>query len=254
MSRYISPVLYVLLMLVGCIAFISIAGVRVGIFEPITGFSMLRKSVFASLVLSLLAAASLVVCRKEKNVACQRFFFLVLIVSLVYSCMWIGFYLQRANLPDINDITTDTDTPPVFLNVNFIRKSQENDLRYNSEWAPIQREFYPDVQPLFSSKEKAKVYSVIETLVEERGWDVVATYSGAGIIEATARTPIFGFRDDVIIRITQIEPDKVRVDMRSCSRVGSGDYGVNAERIVSFMADLSESLARSSMPNLNTIR
>lgn len=254
MSRYISPVLYILLMLVGCIAFISIAGVRVGIFEPITGFSMLRKSVFASLVLSLFAAVSLGVCWKERNIACQRFFFLVLIVSLVYSCMWIGFYLQRANLPDINDITTDTDTPPVFLNVNFIRKSQENDLRYNSEWAPIQREFYPDVQPLFSAKSKAAIYSTVEKLVEERGWDVVAMYSGAGIIEATARTPIFGFRDDVIIRITQVEPDRVRIDMRSCSRVGSGDFGVNAERIVSFMADLSESLARSSMPNLNTIR
>tara|TARA_R110001606_G_scaffold106997_1_gene231586 strand:- start:801 stop:1307 length:507 start_codon:yes stop_codon:yes gene_type:complete len=168
--------------------------------------------------------------------------------------MWIGFYLQRSGLPNINDITTDTDAPPAFLNVNFIRKSQENDLRYDSEWAPIQREFYPDVQPLFSSKDKTKVYSAIEALVEKRGWDVVATYSGAGIIEATARTPIFGFRDDVIIRITQIEPEKIRVDMRSCSRVGSGDYGVNAERIVSFMKDLSENLNRSTMPNVNSIR
>ncbi|WP_421851635.1 DUF1499 domain-containing protein [Marinomonas sp.] len=254
MSRYISPVLYILLMLVGCVAFISIAGVRVGILEPITGFSMLRKSVFASLFLSLLAAVSIGLCRKEKNIACQRFFFLVLIVSLMYSIMWIGFYLQRSDLPDINDITTDTDVPPAFLNVNFIRKSKENDLRYNSEWAPIQREYYPDVQPLFSSKSKARVFSTISELVEERGWDVVAMYSGAGIVEATARTPVFGFRDDVIIRITQVDPNNIRVDMRSCSRVGSGDYGVNAERIVSFMVDLSESLTRSSMPSLNSMR
>jgi uncharacterized protein (DUF1499 family) len=241
-------------MLVGCIAFISIAGVRVGIFEPITGFSMLRKSVLASLVLSLLAVVSLGVCWRERNIACQRFFFLVLIVSLVYSCMWIGFYLQRANLPDINDITTDTDVPPAFLNVNFIRKSQENDLSYNTEWAPIQRKYYPDVQPLFSLKSKDVVYSAIERLIEARGWDVVAMYSGAGIVEATARTPIFGFRDDVVIRITQIEAGKVRVDMRSCSRVGSGDFGVNAERIVSFMSDLSESLTRPAMPSLSSLR
>ena len=254
MSRYISPVLYILLMLVGCVAFISIAGVRVGMFEPITGFSLLRKSVFAALILSLLAALSMGVCWKERNIACQRFFFLVLLVSLVYSIMWIGFYLQRANLPDINDITTDTDVPPAFLNVNFIRKSQENDLRYNPDWAPIQQKYYPDVQPLFSSKSKAVVFSRIEKLVEDRGWDVVATYSGAGILEATARTPIFGFRDDVVIRVTQIDPDKVRIDMRSCSRVGTGDFGVNAERIESFMSDLSELLARSSMPNLSSMR
>jgi uncharacterized protein (DUF1499 family) len=79
-------------------------------------------------------------------------------------------------------------------------------------------------------------------------------YAGAGIIEATARTPIFGFRDDVVIRITQVENNQVRVDMRSCSRVGSGDYGVNAERIESFMRDLSESLNKSGMPSVNSLR
>ncbi|WP_417526872.1 DUF1499 domain-containing protein [Marinomonas shanghaiensis] len=254
MSRYISPVLYILLMLVGCVAFISIAGVRVGIFEPITGFSMLRKSVFASLLLSLLAALSLGVCRKECNLASRRFFILVLLISLVYSLMWIGFYLQRASLPDINDITTDTDMPPTFLNVNFIRSSKENDLNYNSEWAPIQAKYYPEVKPVFSSEDKSVVYDAAATLVDERGWDIVAVYAGAGIIEATARTPIFGFRDDVVIRITQVENNRVRVDMRSCSRVGSGDYGINAERIESFMRDLSESLNKSGMPSVNSLR
>ncbi|WP_137169599.1 DUF1499 domain-containing protein [Marinomonas sp. FW-1] len=249
MSRYISPVLYILLMLVGCVAFISIAGVRVGIFEPLTGFSMLRKSVFASLVLSILAAISMGACRKEKNVGVQRFFFLVLIVSFLYSAMWIVFYFQRAELPNINDITTDTQNPPTYLNVNFIRNSKENDLSYNTDWASIQNEYYPDVKPLFSKKDPATVFAAVSNLVEEREWEVVATYSGAGIIEATARTPIFGFRDDVVIRITQ-EENKVRVDMRSCSRVGDGDFGVNAERIVSFMNDLSVSLNHSPVPNV----
>ncbi|WP_392384253.1 DUF1499 domain-containing protein [Marinomonas primoryensis] len=254
MSRYISPVLYILLMLVGCVAFISIAGVRIGVFEPLTGFSMLRKSVFASLFLSFLAVLSLGLCRKERNIASQRFFFLVLIVSLVYSTMWIGFYLQRSGLPQINDITTDTDTPPTYLNVNFIRKYNENNLSYNSEWAAIQHKYYPEVLPVYTSKSKDFVYSVVTGLIESRGWEVVAKYSQAGIVEATARTPIFGFRDDVVIRITQIEPDKVQVDMRSCSRTGRGDYGVNAQRIESFMSDLTGSLTRSSMPNVNSVR
>jgi len=254
MSRYISPVLYILLMLVGCVAFISIAGVRVGVFEPLTGFSMLRKSVFASLFLSFLAVLSLGLCRKERNIASQRFFFLVLIVSLVYSTMWIGFYLQRAGLPQINDITTDTDVPPTYLNVNFIRKYNENNLSYNPEWAAIQHKYYPNVLPVYTDKDKASVYSAVVGLIESRGWEVVAKYSQAGIVEATARTPIFGFRDDVVIRIAQIEGDKVRVDMRSCSRTGRGDYGVNAQRIESFMTDLSASFTRSSMPSVNSAR
>lgn len=254
MSRYISPVLYILLMLVGCVAFVSIAGVRVGMFEPITGFSMLRKSVYFSLILSLLAVASLCVCRKEKNLASQRFFALVLIISFVYSVMWIGFYLQRTNLPDINDITTDTETPPAFLNVNFIRSSSENSVRYDQAWASIQEAHYPGVKPLFSSKDKDTVFESALRLVQEREWEVVAVYSGAGIIEATARTPIFGFRDDVVIRISQLNQSEIRVDMRSCSRVGSGDFGVNAERIESFMKDLATVLDRSSFPSLNSMR
>jgi uncharacterized protein (DUF1499 family) len=254
MSRYISPVLYILLMLVGCVAFISIAGVRVGIFEPLTCFSLLRQSVFASLLISFLTVLSLCVCRKEKNIASQRFFFLVLIVSFVYSAMWIGIYWQKSGLPPINDITTDTVTPPAYLNVNFIRKYNENDLSYNAEWADIQHEYYPNVLPVYSEKDKPTVYSEVVSLIESRGWEVVAKYSQAGIVEATARTPIFGFRDDVVIRITQVEGDKVRIDMRSCSRAGVGDFGVNAQRIESFMRDLSTALARSSMPSVNSVR
>lgn len=254
MSRYISPVLYILLMLVGCVAFVSIAGVRVGVFEPITGFSMLRKSVFFSLILSLLAVVSLCVCRKEKNLASQRFFALVLIISFVYSVMWIGFYLQRAHLPDINDITTDTETPPAFLNVNFIRSSSENTVRYDQAWASIQEKYYPDVQPLLSFKDKNTVFETALRLVQEREWGVVAVYPGAGIIEATARTPIFGFHDDVIIRIVQLNQNEVRVDMRSCSRVGVGDFGVNAQRIESFMKALNSSLGRTSIPSVSSMR
>lgn len=241
MSRYISPVLYILLMLVGCVAFISIAGVRVGFFEPLTGFFTLTLSVIASLVLSVLAALSLCICRKEKNASSTRFFSLVFVVSLVYSGMWIVFYIQKSGLPNINDITTDTVMPPVFLNVNFIRNSTENELTYNPEWSSIQYEYYPDVKPVLSSKPKVFVYSEVAGLVYDRGWEMVAQYPEVGIIEATARTPIFGFRDDVVIRITNRD-GKVRIDMRSCSRVGKGDYGTNARRIVGFMDDLSKKL------------
>ncbi|ETX11887.1 hypothetical protein MUS1_08070 [Marinomonas ushuaiensis DSM 15871] len=254
MSRYISPVLYVLLMLVGCVAFISIAGVRVGIFEPLTGFSILRKSVFASLILSVLAILSLGICRKERNIASQRFFILVLTVSVVYSSMWIAFYIQKAGLPRINDVTTDTEMPPAFLNVNFIRMYNENDLAYDYDNAPIQHEHYQDIKPIFTKLKKDDVYKTVSALVEQRGWEVVAKYSQAGLLEATARTPIFGFRDDVIIRVMKVDEDTVRIDMRSCSRIGSGDYGLNAERVEAFMTDLSKSLVRSTMPKVNSAR
>ncbi|MGO3345872.1 MAG: DUF1499 domain-containing protein [Marinomonas sp.] len=244
MSRYISPVLYILLMLVGCAAFISIAGVRVGLFEPITGFTLLKQSVFGALVLSVLAAISILLCRKEGNVSSQRFFSLVLIVSLVYSFMWIVFYMQRSGLPNINDITTDTDTPPAFMNVDFLRKSGDNSLYYNTDFASIQKANYRNLNPVFTDKDVEVAYLKVLSLVKERGWQLDATYPKVGLIEATARTPIFGFRDDIVLRVVS-QGDKVRIDMRSSSRVGQRDFGMNARRIVRFMSDLDRRLNNS---------
>ncbi len=243
MSRYISPVLYVLLILVGCSAFISIAGVRVGMFEPITGFSVLKWSVLASLLLSFLAVASLAACRKEKNVKSKRFFWLIFAISIIYSGFWIAFYLEKSAYPNINDITTDTDIPPAYLNINFLRKSSENGLVYNKEWAEIQKRYYPNVKPLFTSVPKKQVYEAAVALINERGWEMVSEYPKVGVVEATARTPVFGFRDDVVIRVIR-QGDQTRLDIRSCSRVGtSADFGENAARIESFLEELSSRLA-----------
>jgi uncharacterized protein (DUF1499 family) len=64
--------------------------------------------------------------------------------------------------------------------------------------------------------------------------------STAHRIEATATTPWFGFKDDVVIRI---EPDPAgsRVDVRSVSRVGGSDVGTNAKRIRAYLARLAAS-------------
>ncbi|MBM6550333.1 DUF1499 domain-containing protein [Marinomonas ostreistagni] len=246
MSRYISPVLYVLLMLLGCAAFVSIAGVRVGVLEPAAAFSLLRKTVFAAFALSLLTVVALIVCRNESSAAnSRRFFILVGVVSFVYSAMWAMLYLQKSKLPDIYDVTTDLQNPPVFINVGFLRNADEHPLTYNRAWAELQQEAYPDVQPLLLEQNFKQAYVETLALVRERGWDLVAQYPSAGVIEATARTPIFGLRNDVVIRITRQQRNEVRIDMRACSRAGKSDHGYNAELIKSFMGDLE----RRSAPN-----
>ncbi|WCN08947.1 DUF1499 domain-containing protein [Marinomonas mediterranea] len=242
MSRYISPFLYFSMIFVGCMAFFSIAGVRVGMIEPITGFSFLRKSVFAALVLSCIAALSVLLFRRRSESGKLRFCGLILIVSLTYSTLWIAFYLQKLGLPKINDITTDTVVPPSYIYVPYIRKSSDNDLVYNHEWAELQNKFYPNVKPLEMKKSKDSVYAAAVDLMNEKGWQIVSKYPTAGIVEATARTTIFGFRDDVIVRIME-ENDYVRIDMRSCSRMGVQDFGENAERITTFLNDLKNKFA-----------
>ena len=59
---------------------------------------------------------------------------------------------------------------------------------------------------------------------------------------ATATTPWFGFKDDVVVRVERAGTGS-RVDVRSKSRVGRSDLGVNARRIRDFLAALAARLA-----------
>ncbi len=63
-----------------------------------------------------------------------------------------------------------------------------------------------------------------------------------GIIEAVARTPILGFRDDVVVRIRPTI-DGVRIDVRSASRYGRHDLGTNAKRVRSLIEDIDDVLS-----------
>lgn len=69
------------------------------------------------------------------------------------------------------------------------------------------------------------------------GWKIVAAEAEMGRIEATDITFWFGFKDDVVIRITAQNKGS-RVDVRSVSRVGLSDVGTNAKRINSFLEAL----------------
>jgi uncharacterized protein (DUF1499 family) len=60
-------------------------------------------------------------------------------------------------------------------------------------------------------------------------------------IEAVARTPIMGFRDDVVVRIRP-DPDGARVDIRSASRYGRHDFGTNASRIASLSEAIDDTI------------
>ena len=60
----------------------------------------------------------------------------------------------------------------------------------------------------------------------------------AGIVEATETSFFFRFKDDVVVRARPAPDGGSQVDMRSISRVGVSDVGVNAKRVRAFLADL----------------
>ena len=73
------------------------------------------------------------------------------------------------------------------------------------------------------------------------GWTIVAADEAAGRIEASDRTFWFGFIDDIVVRVRPTDAGS-RIDVRSTSRVGVGDFGTNAARVRAYLAELDEQL------------
>ncbi|HET7230885.1 MAG TPA: DUF1499 domain-containing protein [Longimicrobium sp.] len=84
--------------------------------------------------------------------------------------------------------------------------------------------------------------AVLETARSRPRWSVIQADARRGEIEVEARTGVWRFVDDVLIRISLDELGLTRVDMTSQSRVGRADLGVNARRIARFLHALDRRL------------
>ena len=140
----------------------------------------------------------------------------------------------------IHDISTDTNNPPRFEAVMPARlASHAASAEYaGASLAATQHAAYPEIAPLILALPPAEAFPrALATARAMPRWTIVAEEREAGRIEATARTLWMGFADDVVIRITAAGSGS-RVDMRSLSRVGRGDFGTNAARIRAYLAAL----------------
>ncbi|MGX5915596.1 DUF1499 domain-containing protein [Aliidiomarina sp. Khilg15.8] len=170
------------------------------------------------------------------------------LLVLSFLAGFIAFYLPYSQLqtaqsvPRIHDISTDTTNPPEFVAVAPLRADAPNPVEYAGEEAAMQqREAYPDVQTMRFQEQPQRVFEAALQVVEDSGWELVDANSNEGRIEATATTQWFGFKDDVVIRIST-DGATTLLDMRSKSRLGGSDVGANAARIRDFRDDLQAEL------------
>ena len=140
--------------------------------------------------------------------------------------------------PPIHDITTDTENPPAFVAAVPLNAPGRTD--YDSAVAGQQRAAYPDLGPLMLPVPPADAFDRAAEAIREMGWELLADDADALRIEATDRTFWFGFADDVVVRVAPDGDTGSRVDVRSLSRVGVGDLGVNARRVRELVAALAE--------------
>jgi hypothetical protein len=153
---------------------------------------------------------------------------------------------QYRRLPPIHDITTDPIDPPKFEALARLRAGDgANPAVYAGLYsAEQQRIAYPEVEPATVEVPPQKAYETALDLINKRKWLVVDARPPApprreGKIEAIARTPIMGFREDISIRILPDGPG-ARIDLRSSSRYFPHDLGSNAARIAKLVEDINE--------------
>jgi uncharacterized protein (DUF1499 family) len=160
--------------------------------------------------------------------------------------------LQYRKLPHIHDITTDPIDPPGFDALARLRSGDgTNSAVYAGLYsAEQQRLAYPDVEPIDLEIPVQRAYEIARQLVAKRKWLIIDERPPLpprriGHIEAVARTPIMGFREDVSIRVVT-DGDDSRVDIRSSSRYFESDLGSNAARILKFADDLNNAVENAN--------
>ena len=154
--------------------------------------------------------------------------------------------VQYRKLPAIHDITTDPIDPPRFDALARLRASEgANPAAYAGLYSAEQQQAaYPDVEPVTMDVPPQRAFDETLKLVTRRKWLIIDERApqpprNIGRIEAVARTPIMGFREDVSIRV-QPDPDGSRIDIRSSSRYFEHDLGTNAARVQKLIDDLND--------------
>ena len=159
------------------------------------------------------------------------------------------FFLSKAVLlPPLTDIQTSPADPLQFTLLLEQRPPDANPLTaLDAEKAKLQAEAYPDIGPMYVERSAPEVYALVNEAVGRLGWTVVVNEtpgeSGVGRIEATDRTMIMGFTDDVVVRVKGNDAHTL-VDVRSVSRYGQHDFGANADRIQALYGEVNTALEK----------
>ncbi|HXG99326.1 MAG TPA: DUF1499 domain-containing protein [Sphingomicrobium sp.] len=245
-------ILALVLTIGGALAALAAAvGSGAGLWHFGSAFTVLRYAFYATMAGGAVAIVALLLSLKSGG-GLAKYNLAALLIAAGFAFYLIPQVATARRLPGIHDITTDLANPPQFAaltvradNLDKVPDEGRAELKAMApveRWKALHGKAYSDLRPLKAPVGPAQAFQRAEALVKKRGWDIAKSDPGQGTIEATATTLFFRFKDDVAIRIT---PDPANsqasvIDMRSISRVGGSDVGVNAARIRTFLGDLDE--------------
>ncbi len=228
--------------------FIAIIVVRSGALEIVPALSTLGGALALAMLAILLAfGAAVSIWKDGVGGIGEAVTGLLIGLALIAYPLYVG--VKAYKLPAIYDITTDPIDPPRFDAIARLRPRDANPVTYAGLYtAEQQRTAYSDIEPDMTSVSPQEAYDAAMKVITKRKWHVVdarppqGTAPRDGLIEAIARTPILGFRDDVAVRVRATH-EGARIDVRSASRYGRHDLGANAARVRALIEDIDDVLA-----------
>ena len=228
-------------------ALIAAVGSATGLWGFRPALQSLRYLFFTAAAGALLGLIGLVMARRRGK---------LMLANLVALVVALGFVLYLGNLvriarsvPAIHDVATNLDDLPQFTRLSVRADNLDNipdegraelkALPPEERWKALHREHYGDLRTVRLATPPAETVRRAAALARGRGWDVALVDEKAGIVEATETSLFFRFKDDVVVRVRPAPGGGSLVDMRSISRVGGSDVGMNAKRVRSFLGDLA---------------
>jgi hypothetical protein len=229
-------------------AVIAAVGAGSGAWHFRGAFTVLRYAFFAAIAGAVLGLVGLIAARRVRKARLMLPNLIAIVAALAF-VLFLGQQIRTArSVPAIHDVATDLDDLPQFTRLTVREDNLENvpdmdraelkALGAEARWKAIHREAYGDLKSVRVPMSVEDTIRRAGQLARDRGWSIAREDQQAGVLEATATTLFFRFKDDVVVRARAAPGSGSIVDMRSISRVGGSDVGVNAERVRDFLHDL----------------
>ncbi|HEY8125682.1 MAG TPA: DUF1499 domain-containing protein [Methylocystis sp.] len=229
------------------VAILAILLGRLGALDPASALASLGAAMALALIALLLfcAACNVIWRTGRRGAGAAATGFLIAALMLGYPA-YLAF--EAVRLPVLSDISTDVADPPYFSfsKAAFEARNGFQPPGLTSRAREAQRPAYPDVEPIVVDLDTDEAYALVLKTAKARGWTLVdkrpsGGRSGDGHIDFIDKTLVMGFDDDITVRFKPL-PGQTRIDLRSASRYGRHDFGVNAKRIAAFAEELQSQL------------
>ena len=219
---------------------VGIVGAHYRFTTPFLGFQIFVLGFFLAILAFFVGIIALFVTRKQPRRRARPRAIIGFVLGAVIAIPIVFKIVATAKYPAINDITTDVNNPPEFVHAEQLPANHGRNMTYDKAlYAAAQERGYGNVEPLKLKADPGTVFTQIQALASRMpDWEVTYTDSKTDTLEGVATSSLFHFQDDFVIQVRAGDGGGSLVEMRSKSRDGVGDLGVNYNRIEDFFTRL----------------